>query len=70
MMKASAVTRVVGIQISIIVSWIGAASSITCSQSLCRYDNNYLMCVVARIVYIVKYGLTLWHNCFATKSRV
>jgi hypothetical protein len=33
---------------SIIVSWIGAASSITCSQRLCRYDNNFLMCVVVR----------------------
>jgi hypothetical protein len=49
---------------------IVAASSITCSQSLCRYDNNYLMCVVVRIVYVVKYGLTFWHNCFATTSRV
>jgi hypothetical protein len=56
--------------INLIVSWIGAAaSSITCSQSLCRYDNNYLMCVVVRIVYFVKYGVTRWHNCFATHSR-
>jgi hypothetical protein len=26
--------------------------------------NFYLMCVVIRIVYIVKYGALLWHNCF------
>jgi hypothetical protein len=37
----------------------GAASSIACSQSLCRYDNNYLMCVVVRIEYFVKWLDTL-----------
>jgi hypothetical protein len=35
-------------------------------SKLCHYDIFHLTCVVERIVYFVKYGLTLWRNCFAT----
>jgi hypothetical protein len=41
------------------VSWIGAASSITCSQSCVATTHFHLMCVVAGIEFFVKRGDTL-----------